>query len=165
MLVTILINVGFAVIALLVWLILSNPTILWYILDVLSLAVTIVFMLKRLADLGKKWTHIFFVLIPLYNIYRCFYVAFKKWTIGTNAYGSDPLAHQPKSNGLYWLFWVIGFLLSLWISFITPTPEFAGSLPSAECLQKLQSGDYTWALAACDNQIGANSEAEVNSGE
>ena len=98
------------------WLLIGNILILSALINILVLIYSIALMIRRLHDQWKKWTHIFFILIPIYNIIRGIRVTFYKWTPWQNAFGPDPLEKQPKSNKLYRrlrLLWLWVYLLLL----------------------------------------------------
>jgi uncharacterized membrane protein YhaH (DUF805 family) len=53
----------------------------------------------------------------------CLRLVFSKWTLGDNAYGIDPLVHQPIGNGLYRRTAILLIVVSLAISFFEkPAP-------------------------------------------
>lgn len=53
----------------------------------------------------------------------------KRWTQGDNVYGSDPLLHQPKGNGLYRWAGILLFIAIIIVSIFQkpqPTPNYPG---------------------------------------
>ena len=104
------------VISYLLWLLVGDVLILSALINILVLIYSFALMIRRLHDQWKKRTHIFYILIPIYNIIRCIRVALYKWTPWQNAFGPDPLEKQPKSNRVYWslrLLWFWVYLLLL----------------------------------------------------
>lgn len=53
-------------------------------------------IIKRLHDLGRPGTHLFMLLIPVYNVYLSLILLFISGDSGTNKYGENPL--RPKNN-------------------------------------------------------------------
>lgn len=47
--------------------------------------------IKRLHDLDRSGLHIFYLLVPFYQIYLIYILRFKRGTYGNNKYGEDPI--------------------------------------------------------------------------
>jgi len=123
------------------------------IINLLVSVYAIILLIKRLHDLWKHWTHIFYLLIPLYNLIRIIKVTFSKWTVGENTYGADPLVHQPKSNKNYRLLRFLWFGISIVLWIITPTVMTQSFLDSelltSSILEKMVN-QLSWADSSLD---------------
>ena len=84
--------------------------------------------------LFMSWGWIWLIVWVLFLIFalRSFVILinllFTKWTPWDNAYGSDPLAHQPAGNGLYRWAWIILFVAIIIVSMFQkqpPQPDYA----------------------------------------
>jgi TonB family protein len=53
---------------------------------------------KRLHDLGRPGWHYWLLLVPFYNLYLSLVLLFQKGNYGSNLYGPDPLANEPRSS-------------------------------------------------------------------
>lgn len=68
--------------------------VLLYIMEVISIVLLIANLsltAKRFHDLDRPGWHILLGIIPIYNVYLCFILLFKRGTDGENQYGSNPI--------------------------------------------------------------------------
>jgi uncharacterized membrane protein YhaH (DUF805 family) len=61
-------------------------TIFWYLM--------IVTTIKRLHDINRSGYHVFYSLVPFYNVYLSLLHVFKRGDTGTNHFGEDPLQDE-----------------------------------------------------------------------
>jgi len=103
--------------------------ILGFILIVLpalvAMILNIMVTIYRFADLDRHRSHIFFLLIPFYNIYIMFVLGTREWTSWPNKYGEDPLIYQPKTNNWYRGIIILSILLEIASLFGSGTEGFA----------------------------------------
>ena len=137
--------------------------ILYITVPVITGIFSIIFLIKRLHDLWKRWTHAFYWLIPLYNIFRIISICFKKWNTWENNYGINPLDNLPESNKFYRMFMVLRLLLF----FLIYNIQFKPIMIRAEYnlgLENIELKNYTWAIQYFNKviQLDPNSSHTFN---
>jgi uncharacterized membrane protein YhaH (DUF805 family) len=86
----------------------------------ISISAAIFLGIKRLNDLDEPRRQILFLAIPILNLYIQYVFWFKKWTVGDNKFGKDPLEYQPKNNSLYRLIGILLTAVYIYLSKLLP---------------------------------------------
>lgn len=78
-----------------------------YFASFLRLVLNIVLSIRRLRDIDVNPGLVLLTFVPFINMVMGVVLLFMEGTPGKNTYGPDPLLHQPKTDGLYWLLFLV----------------------------------------------------------
>ena len=106
----------------------TTQKVLWFSLVIIEILITILFaimhifvLIKRAHDLWKKWTRLWYLLIPVYNIFISIKLGFCRWQKEDNEYWKYKNKKLPV---IAYIILIIEFFMVLWWNIFWKKPDF-----------------------------------------